>query len=70
MVSAIPLTIGLDQSNGLIVSVKSDWFSHFLNSPGLVKALDRLLNYWFTTIGLIVDYWFGSPIEGSNLMVL
>ena len=70
MVSAIPLTIGLDQSKRLIVSPIMDWFSHFLNSPGLVQALDRLLNYWFTTIGLIVDYWFGSPIEVSHSMVL
>ena len=53
MVSAKPLTIGLDQSKILIVRAISDWFNNFLNSPRLVKALNRLL-------GLLMDYWFGG----------
>ena len=59
MVSAEPLTIGLDQSKILIVRAISDWFNDFLNSLGLVKALNRLL-------GLLVDYWF----EGSNRKII
>ena len=48
MVSAIPLTIGLNQSKRLIVSLISDWFNDFLNSPRLVHMLDY-------TIGLLID---------------
>ena len=48
MVSAIPLTIGLDQSKRLTVSLISDWFNDFLNSPGLLYMLDY-------TIRLLVD---------------
>ena len=51
MVSAKPLTIGLNQSKILIVRVILDWFNNFLNSSRLIKALDRLLR-------LLVDYWF------------
>ena len=49
MVSAKPLTIGLNQSNGLIVRPISDWFNNFLNSSGSVRLLNRLSR-------LIVDY--------------
>ena len=43
MVSAKPSTIGLNQSKRLIVQAILDWFNDFLNGPGLIKALDRLL---------------------------
>lgn len=40
MVSAKPLTIGLDQSKRLIVQSILDWFTDFLNSPGLIHMLN------------------------------
>lgn len=40
MVSAKPLTISLNQSKRLIVQSILDWFTDFLNSPGLIYMLD------------------------------
>lgn len=49
MVSAKPLTIGLNRSNILVVWSISDWFNDFLNDSGPVQASDRLPE-------LMVDY--------------
>ena len=49
MVTAKPLTTGLDQSNRLIVQSILDRFTDFLNSPGPVHMLDQ-------TIRLMVKY--------------
>ena len=53
MVSAKPLTIGLEQSKRLIVQSILDWFTDFLNGPGPVHMLDQ-------TIRLLVDQWYGG----------